>query len=291
VFNTGNSYTEIGKAQVKLGSFLNNNSTILGFIQNPNTSNTLNLPTNNGTLALSVNGQVAGNNGNITLSGLVTADNGLTIDPTDNVRLGGTLIQNTFIETSGLGFSIGSNNGFGGSRQFTFGDNNYTDGTINYQIGDANSISVSTGAWQIGSSNVSNQSGNVISLGRSNTLSEMSDANTIGHDNYADRSTDVYTIGASNNISRNSNNTIVSGFNNVLNEAPQTHIFGEGNNFGSSGSSIQNYVFGYNNSNQGTESNNTIIGNNNTLRSNSNNAFVIGRNIANDFSDTITLGL
>jgi hypothetical protein len=161
VHTPGAAYTDIRKSQIIFGNSASGASTALNF--NASSSNTVYLPgQNNGTLALSVNGFTANSSGAITVSGLVTASNGLTINTPDNVELGGSLTQNTLIETNTFNFGIGNGNMLNGNREFAFGDNNSTDGTVNYQLGDLNTILGSTNVWQLGSSNTSNSSTNVL---------------------------------------------------------------------------------------------------------------------------------
>jgi hypothetical protein len=236
------------------------------------------------------------------VTGLVATNNGLT-NTGSEIILGGTLNQQTIVDTAGQNIAFGSGASLGGSNNFIWGDNNSTTGSTTYQNGTSNTVNSGGTIYQYGRDNITDNGNDVFSYGSGNRSTDDNSITLFGRDNNIDRTTNTILLGVSNNASRGSDDSFVYGRKNQLNETRNTLVFGSDNNL-TAGSSSENIIIGFSNSITSNESGNTVIGRNTQLTNNArngsafgngntlvkNDAVVIGNNIQGDWSDAVQIG-
>jgi trimeric autotransporter adhesin len=161
-----------------------------------------------------------------------TADNGLTINPSNNVQLGGALIQDTIVDGQN-GFNLDFLNNIRASfigLQTQIGGQNTFNTTDPYQIaiGHDNTFG-STEQYITGYNNSINAPGSnsVFLTGYKNQINNNSVSNlySIGNDNNFDGGNDLFNLGSSNNFKSPASLSGTVGFNN-LNYGSESFLIG-----------------------------------------------------------------
>jgi hypothetical protein len=101
------------------------------------------------------------------VTGLVATNNGLT-NTGSEIILGGTLNQQTIVDTAGQNIAFGSGASLGGSNNFIWGDNNSTTGSTTYQNGTSNTVNSGGTIYQYGRDNITDNGNDVFSYGSGN---------------------------------------------------------------------------------------------------------------------------
>jgi hypothetical protein len=277
-----------------------------------------------GILSTNINGVIA----TTSLAGLVTADNGLTINPSNNVQLGGTLIQNTTVDGQGFDLSFiknrllqllgnfveigqdGGNTFNGSGYQVAVGNGNTLNSDYNTAIGDRNTIGGSQ-AVAIGYANTFDNNADTYVMGRENTNGGTTGTNNmtfgylntnkgndsvyvIGHDNISAESNNEYIIGYSNSsFGSGSKDNYIIGESNNLSNFSGSHFINLGSYFNSpgtgSGSIDRLAVVGFDNNSLNSIYDSSIFGNNNTVDGTT-DSYILGAHITNNVSGTVDIG-
>jgi hypothetical protein len=246
-------------------------SNVGGSISTTTTINSNTVGYSAGTLTSTVNGVVA----TTSLAGLVTADNGLTINPANNVQLGGTLVQDTTVDGQGFDMSFIKNRLLQLLGNFVEigqdGDNTFNGSGYQVAVGNGNTL---------------NNDYNT-AIGDKNTVGG-NQAVVIGYENTLDANDNSYILGTNNKSIVGSKDNYFVGESNDFSGASESHVNVFGSyNIGTNNVSYSN-IFGKSNTIDKTEYS-TVVGRLNTV-SGVNNSYLFGENLSASGDSVVEFG-
>lgn len=244
------------------------------------------------------------------LFGSIPVNNGLTNNG-GTLQLGGTLIQDTTVDGSGLNMSFVNNksasvlaqylelgntggNSFNANAEIAIGNSNSLDGDGVIAIGDNNTVwSPYSYALGRGNSFLTGVTGDNMSFGQNNINNGNQYTYLLGHDNTSSQANNEYIVGYGNTgFKDSSKDNYIIGESNNLSGFTGSHFVSLGSYFarsGGSGDLGRLMSVGFDNTANGTVSDSGLFGVSNTIDSAS-YAYTLGTGLRNKNSYTVDIG-